>query len=418
MCGSSSGGGLRPRSSPALVPSAEQTELLAACLHGGERAREAWARWLHGRDTDDAGVCRDLASTRTLLPLLARATIAGAGSLSPGVGAYLRAATLREELRAERVRTIAAEVLDALREAEAAPLVVRGPALAATVYDDWSLRHCHDLDLLVGREGLPRDGRAAPRRLRRARRECWRMCCWTIPRRLGIALHTRPFAFAYYDGSGWSDWGSEEIVVAGISARATSPEATLVHVLGHAGYSASQRNLRWVANAWHLVLRCELDWTVFVELVEVHRLELPVSALLRYLIDFGVPVPPDVGARLRGVGRPRRARGRGRRARRGARGGAGRARAPLAVERLAQRADPARPVGRRTVGGVRPQHVSGLPRVARPAGVRIPARPIRRRQDRPPAPRVARRSYAAGGDGPPRSADDCRNASRSTSPRA
>ena len=282
-----------------LLPTAAESALLAACLHSGDRARDAWARWCTGRGTDEERLCHDLAATRTLLPLLTRSVASNRLDTGPRVLTYLRAATLREELRASRFRQIAAEAIDALDSDGVATLVVRGAALAATVYDAWSLRHCHDLDVLV-----------TPEELARAASVLTHVGCAPIgpgpdPLRgavaghrsgLRIALHTRPFAVPYYDGPvEWFTARNQRIVIDGVSARAASPEAMLVHVLGHATYSPSRRNLRWVADLWHLLARHrDLDWSAIGANIEAHRLALPVSVLLRHLADFGLPVPPDV----------------------------------------------------------------------------------------------------------------------------
>jgi putative nucleotidyltransferase-like protein len=287
-----------------LLPSAAESALLGACLHSGDRARNEWARWRAGRGTDEERLCHDLAATRTLLPLLARSVASNGLDSGPRVLAYLRAATLREELRASRFRTIAAEAVDALNRDGVATLVVGGTALAATVYDAWSLRHCHDLDVLV-----------APEEIARAASVLTRVGCAPIGPRphplrgavaehrsgLRIALHTRPFAVPYYDGPvEWFASSDQCIAIDGVSARAASPEATLVHVLGHATYSTSRGNLRWVADLWHLLARHrDLDWTAIEANIEAHRLALPVSVLLRHLACFGLPVPPNALMRLR-----------------------------------------------------------------------------------------------------------------------
>src|SRR5581483_4511994 len=51
--------------------------------------------------------------------------------------------------RSVRVRHLAAQALAALAAAGTTAYAARGVALAATVYESWSLRHCHDVDILV-----------------------------------------------------------------------------------------------------------------------------------------------------------------------------------------------------------------------------------------------------------------------------
>ena len=154
------GEGPRADTLSVLLPTAGETELLAACLHQGSRAREAWARWCSMHDPSPA-VRRDrLAATRTMMPLLCRSAARNDLDLGHEVSSYVRAAALREELRAARYAEIVADALAALRTEDARVYVARGAVLAASAYDAWALRHCHDLDLLVSPECLPAAVRA------------------------------------------------------------------------------------------------------------------------------------------------------------------------------------------------------------------------------------------------------------------
>lgn len=287
-----------------LLPSADASLLLEACLGRGDRAHDAWKRWLSARSPVDEEVCADLARTRTLVPLLGRSLQDNGLQVGAGVQAYVHAATLRETLRADRFRRIAAEAADLLADAGAAPVVVRGTALAATAYESWSLRHCHDLDLLV----RPADLEGACHVLMEAgwaplgRLEVMRAEALLVHGTgMHLALHSRPFALAQYDADvDWFDPALHaEIAIEGTPARCTVPEATLVHVLGHATYSPSQRTANWVADAAQLLRPgARIDSALVVELVERHALGLPVLKLVRYLDELGVAVP---GAMLEGL---------------------------------------------------------------------------------------------------------------------
>ena len=279
-----------------LLPTGAETALLRACLHSSDSARDGWERWRAGRTARAAELCTALARWRSLLPLLECSAVRNDLDVGCDVLPYLRATALREELRAVRYRRIVASALTALEDAGITALVVRGAALAATVYDAWSLRHCHDLDLLVDADMLDAAASAL------ARAGFGRVPGSPAPRTdaiaehasgLPIALHTRPFAIAYNDAVGDSfTRGSRLITIEGVRGRAPSPEATLVHVLGHATYSSSRRNLRWVADAWHIVSRHgDLEWEDVLARIAVHRLDLPVSVLLGYLAEFGAAVP-------------------------------------------------------------------------------------------------------------------------------
>jgi hypothetical protein len=286
-----------------LVPSEAETALLQACLHSGESARHGWQCWRGRPGASPAEVCSALAKSRTLLPLLERSAARNDLDLGRDVLPYLRAVALREELRAARYRMIAADAITALDRAGTDPWVVRGAALAATAYESWPLRHCHDLDLLVDAQALEGavaalDG-AGFRQVAGVAASCTDSVV-EHPSGLQVALHTRPFALAYYAADDAFRRGGQHVAIEGLLVAAPSPEATLVHVLGHATYSSSRRNLRWVADAWHILSRPdELDWEDVQARIAAHRLALPVSVLLDYLAAFGMAVPPGALTRLR-----------------------------------------------------------------------------------------------------------------------
>jgi Uncharacterised nucleotidyltransferase len=286
-----------------LLPSAEETALLRACLHAGESAREGWERWRDGRGASGAELCAVLAKWRTLLPLLERSAARNDLDVGRDVLPYLRATTLREELRAARYRGIFVVAMTALEGAGSAPWVVRGAALAATAYESWPLRHCHDLDLLVNTHEL--EGAVAALTRAGFGRVAGRAASPADsvvehPSGLRVALHTRPFAPAYYEADGAFRRGGRQIAIEGMRVAAPSPEATLVHVLGHATYSSSRRHLRWVTDAWQILARhAEIDWEDVLTRIAAHRLDLPVSVLLDYLAAFGMAVPPGALTRLR-----------------------------------------------------------------------------------------------------------------------
>ena len=286
-----------------LLPSADETVLLTACLASGERARAAWTRWRERQGPGDEALRHALVARRALLPLLSASASANDLDAGRGLLPYLRGAALREELRATRFRQLAAEILTQLQRDGTTPWLVRGAALAAVAYPAWGLRHCHDLDLLVVPEALER----AVGTLVRAGAAALAPSPWapgTVllrhPSALQVALHTRPFAVRYYDAPvAHFTRDDATIDLDGVGVRTPSRAASMVHVLGHATYSPSRHNLRWVADAWHLAAcRPGLDWEEVAARVDAYRLTLPVFVLLRYLAALGVPVPSEPLARL------------------------------------------------------------------------------------------------------------------------
>lgn len=295
-----------------LRPDADDSALLAACLKTGDEAASAWESWRARRDSSTETLRTQLAARRNLLPLLERSVRRNGLRVEPVLLDYLRAATLREQLRATRFRTIAAEVLSTLDRAGVAAWASRGVALAATVYDDHALRHCHDLDLLVegGDVGV---SRAALRAMGLHDVDPREAARFSVPGHvppgavlrhesgLHVVLHTRPFGVAFYHVA-LSRFvaGGERATVDGQAIRIPAAEALLVHVLGHATYSSTRRNLRWITDAWHLLhRRRDIDWSEVENRLAECRMSLAVSVLLDYMTDFGMPVPRGHVERVR-----------------------------------------------------------------------------------------------------------------------
>lgn len=294
-----------------LRPSADDTALLAGCLKSGEAARVAWEAWCAPRQSSIDTLRMELAARRNLLPLLQLSVRRNGLSLEPVLLDYVRAATLREQLRAERFRSIAARVLSAIEHAGATAYVSRGVALAATAYEDWALRHCHDLDLLVSAEDAA-TAAAALRKIGLQLVDIGAARRFSVPGQvtpaavlrdlsgLNIALHTRPFAVPFYDVAlARFMEGARCVNIGGQAVRVPSAEALLVHVLAHATYSSTRRNLRWLTDAWHLLHGSpDIDWNCVVEHLDEWRMALPVNELLRYLAQFGMPIPAELMARV------------------------------------------------------------------------------------------------------------------------
>src|SRR5216683_7508084 len=137
-----------------MLPDAQDRLLLRACLSDAAGAAEAWQAWLAttpGLPT----VLVERPRSRRFLPLLFHVlTTHGVAVAEPSL-AILRAATLWEEHRAVQLRPILVQVLAILRGVGASALLLKGVALAESAYMQFRLRHCHDLDLLVGAESLP-----------------------------------------------------------------------------------------------------------------------------------------------------------------------------------------------------------------------------------------------------------------------
>ena len=295
---------LRPSLSEALsvvLPTSEQTLLLRACLHPDESARAAWEEWQRRRN----GPIRDNASIRKVRPLVFNALRSHGLKLDRESQTYLRSAYLQEELRSYIFRRIFRDVLLSLASAGIPTIVLKGAALAETVYGNPSLRHCHDIDLLIKEQDLRRaTGLLSPLGFKKRDEPDSEESKMDHDSALPLELHTRLFEIPYYTAPLAEMWErSEKRIVAGVEAQILSPADNLLHVCGHAFYSAKRKSLRWVCDAWLIIdQHRDPNWDLLFDCARRSHLTLPLSVTLGYLAkELDAPIPPTFLNRLFGA---------------------------------------------------------------------------------------------------------------------
>ena len=280
---------LTPSGLSLLWPTPHETELLRACLWSGPAACQAWQRWQ--QDAGSVAAALRAPTVKPLLALLHHSARSHGLPVEPPVRAALAAAALAERLRLDAYHRICARACAALEAASVPFLVVAGAALGDTVYPEPSLRHSHDVDLLVSPDDLaraagalrgagfapvpaPDDDEAARRQLR-------------DDSGLPVALHGHLFPVRFYDVP--MDAVRSRTLAGTIAGRRVptlSPADHLLHVCGLASCAGHGRSLKWVCDAWYIVARHpELDAQSFLQTAEASRLALPLSVVLRYLAE-------------------------------------------------------------------------------------------------------------------------------------
>ncbi len=300
----------RPRLPPladtlaVLLPDAQDSLLLRACLADAPAAAAAWEGWLAlvpDMPTALAGRPR----SRRLLPLLHQALNRQGIALAEPTLAILRAASLWEEQRAARIRTILALALASLRRAGIAPALLKGVALAETTYPRFQLRHCHDLDLLVDAEALPM-ARAAlvaagfhPAAGAASEAGGSHSLLLQHADGLPLNLHTRLWATgasgallpAFRSRASVIDFDGESVAI-------FAPIDMLLHVCAHAGLGVGPGSWMWIADAATILARhppAAEDWTRLVRLAGQSGAALLLALRFGDLAArFDLPVPPGV----------------------------------------------------------------------------------------------------------------------------
>ncbi|MGD9509364.1 MAG: nucleotidyltransferase family protein [Geminicoccaceae bacterium] len=288
----------------AILPNKAETELLRAILWSGQRGREAWEGLRTRLGGLAAGIDRLEPAQRGLLPLLHVAALRNGIVLGSEDATYLRAAHLREELRGHAYRRIQSALLEILAEAGLRVVILKGCALADTVYPDPATRHSHGIELLVHEADLAR----LPTSLTAAgfdaewgygtRHHDTACLSWRHERGLPLDLRLTLFEPELYRLPAAELWdGSKPLPHGHAHARMLSPEHNLLHAAAGAVLAPSRVTLRWACDAWYLLARHgpELDWPAFLAAGHEAHLTLPLSLGLAYLArELDAPIPPAV----------------------------------------------------------------------------------------------------------------------------
>ena len=129
-----------------LLPDRNETLFLKACL--GVETGRSWQDWRAGQPVLRNAIA-GLPACKRLLPLLFFTLTHERIAIAQDELALLRVAATWEQRRAGRIDALLVGVLGALRGVSIEPALLKGMALAHMAYPKPSLRHCHDIDLLV-----------------------------------------------------------------------------------------------------------------------------------------------------------------------------------------------------------------------------------------------------------------------------
>jgi hypothetical protein len=299
-----------------ILPTREETSLLRACLLSGEEGRKAWQEWLK-HASDPKRMLEKGGAFKGLLPLLFSAVRRNGVDADSTLLTLLRAAHMREELRSKTYRRICQDVIRTLASEALPAVLLKGAALAGTVYADGALRHSHDIDILVHDDHLSEVADALPllgfRLLRRQLGPDGSKAELEHVSGLPVQLHSRPFSVPYANMLLAAFWDRSRVEnVADVPTRVLSPADNLLHVCGHASSTGSRHSLRWVCDARHLIQgRPDLEWDVLLDSAVQSQLALPLYVMLRYLAaDLRAGIPTHVLGRLAAAASQVRALGR------------------------------------------------------------------------------------------------------------
>lgn len=291
------------------LPSALQTVALKVCLHADAPAFEDWRQQI-----GTAGEARYVLGGRTerlrrLLSLLYVRFQQSDFVLDKSLTTYLRTARARERLRTESVRQICQDALTHMRTAGVVPIVLKGMAVAETVYPDPATRHCHDLDLLLPSAQIPAAASALIDAGYQLLTPPWgasNTSRWfSHSSAFQIGLHSSPYRVAAWNND--TDRVIERSVpasICGCTVRILSPPDALVHICCSGLSAGSSHSPCWAADGWFLLQRARenFDWHALVANACASDRYRVVLVGLDYLTrELRAPIPESALHELRSI---------------------------------------------------------------------------------------------------------------------
>jgi len=303
-------------------------QFLRLCLTGrwDPCALEAAAAQSMSGQVDWQATC-SVARLEGLAPLLYHVTRSKelSASLPPEVDAELRWAYLGTARRNAILFHELVRLLPALADAGVQVLLLKGAALAQTVYGNVALRPMADLDLLVREKDVPAALRVLPAlgytiTPPLVYRSEVMLECQIGAEKAIVELHWSPFVPPYYHYSGLIDWMWSTALpaadgLAPSSAWMLGVEAQLLHLCGHIQlHHAGEGEARqlWLHDVAELIVhyRSEIDWDDLLARAQEYDLVLPTQRVVtqvmteywQYLAkEQAPPIPAGILGRLSGL---------------------------------------------------------------------------------------------------------------------
>lgn len=294
-----------------ILPRPRETLLLRACLRPDAAGRAAWDAWFGAIARAGTQPEQALMGAKGLLPLLYDGLTGNGATVDSRLHSHLRAALLWERRRAPKVHEVLAQAATVFEKAGIDSILLKGAALAGTIYPKPWLRHCHDLDFLLRPTDLIDAGQALheagfSNRPAAGRRAGIRMLHSSG---LPVELHTGPFANPFYAppiDAMWTRAGRHDL--GGTPVGMLAPPDMLLHLCGHAFCRPNRDLMTWACDAAFLIRRysgqglavSSLDWPIFLESSQSSGLGLPLFVLLSYLArELGETIPDAIIEQLR-----------------------------------------------------------------------------------------------------------------------
>ncbi len=282
-------------------PNAQQELLLRAALWPGQEAINAFLQWKAQIDIERLGA----GSTR-LLPLLRHNLIAQ--GFDDALLARCQSVARYSWYQNHMLFARSAKTLAALHAAGIDTMILKGSALIALHYRDFSLRPMNDFDILVPTSEFSRAVKVLEE-------QGWKPQAWRAPEMVSDDYFSFIHAHAFENREGnsldlhrhilpqccendadddfWRDAVATSVVET--PTRALNAADTLLHICIHGVRWEGVHPLRWVADAMMILKSHDLDWNRLLEQSRKRHLHLGLHDALQYLKNqMRADVPDEV----------------------------------------------------------------------------------------------------------------------------
>lgn len=280
-----------------LLPEAVDSSLLRATLLRGEAAQRAWSEWCLAVGDPVKALGTDDRHVKVLVPLLGSNLRANDISVDPAFATYAKAAYLTETMRMTAYLQECGRALALLDSHCVGQVVLKGAALASTIYPEAALRHAHDFDVLVREQDLARANDVLQSNGFLPSRSVGDGLHHLAPLRNArgfvVELHRRPAQiYPGFEAAGvWAR--SVPAHVAGQATRVPARADSLLLVALHAATGGGTCQLRWVCDAWLLADgMSDAEWHELADIAAASSASLPLVLVLGYLHNQLGPIGP------------------------------------------------------------------------------------------------------------------------------
>ncbi|MFB2918871.1 MULTISPECIES: nucleotidyltransferase family protein [Aerosakkonema] len=260
---------------------------------------------------------QEIIDAEALTPLLYH-IVRGQDVVPASVEAVWRKAYYHNACRNALILQELGDVLHKLAAAGVDVMVIKGAALAETVYGDIAARSMSDVDLLIHPEDLATtrqilaDLRYKPAYVEMQTGFTEDFRNEEIFRKEGLVdividLHWRLIAPIYYQRTFTTDWFWETSLPAKINlapAFVLSCEAQVVYLCAHLMLHHGGKSLLWLHDIAAVIdfYKQQIDWEKIIAKAKEYKLDLSVQQmLLRVADDWNAPIPAEVIEKLRAL---------------------------------------------------------------------------------------------------------------------